>query len=91
MNKPKLFFKRRDVREHFGVTNYRVTALIADGILPEPVRTKGRTPYWTRQMVEIVENNLREKYTPKPVKTGTIRPLSEKDRAAIRMSLIQNP
>lgn len=87
----KFYFSRRDLRELLGITNYRISAHIEDGILDAPIKEKGRAPFWTKKMVETAIRLLEEKAKPKPVVLNRPRkskPLSERQREQIRRSVL---
>lgn len=61
----KLIYKRRDIREYFGITDYRIEQLIADGILPEPIRKAGRHPFWQSRQVRVAERRIHDLENPR--------------------------
>ncbi len=93
MNTPeinKIYYKRRDVREILGITNYRIRTMIADGILDAPVREKGRADFWTRKQVEAAIRRLEEKAALVTVvidRPRRCKPLSQRHRTQILRSV----
>lgn len=93
MNTPevkKFYYKRRDLREILGITNYRIRTMIADGILDAPVKEKGRAEFWTRKQVEAAIRRLEEKAAPKLVvidRPRRSKPLSQNHRTQILRSI----
>lgn len=80
----KLLFKRRDLREHFGVSNYKLDQMIGDGVLCKPLVKTGRHPIWARANVKAAEKRIDELNTSAQV-VIKMRPLSEKQREQRRM------
>ncbi len=64
----KLIYKRRDIRQHFGITDYGIEQLMADGILPEPIRKPGRHPFWQSRQVGLAERRIHDLDNPKPTR-----------------------
>lgn len=85
----KYIYKRRDIREHFGITDYGIEQLIADGVLPEPIRKKGRHPFWQIRQVRLAERRIHDLENPKPSRRidDTVRVHSEKQFEQMRRAL----
>ena len=86
---PKHYFSRRDLREVFGCSNYRVNALIEDGILDEPIQAVGRHDSWTRRQVLAAIRRREEKENPKPQildRPRRSKPLGKRHRQQIRLA-----
>ncbi len=64
----KLIYKRRDIRAYFGITDYGIDQLITDGILPEPIRKRGRHPFWQIRQVRLAERRIHDLENPKPTR-----------------------
>ncbi len=83
----RIIFNRRNLRELWLVTDYRIDALVKDGILPKPIKEKGRFPYWTPSQVRTAERRMNEKKNPVEATVAAdirTRPLSKKDCNEIR-------
>ena len=85
----KLIYKRRDIRQHFGVTDYRIEQLIADGILPKPISKKGRHPFWQSRQVRLAERRIHDLENPRPTRKvdPDVRGHSEKQFEQMRRAL----
>ncbi len=69
MSNEKLIYKRRDIRKYFGITDYCIDQFIADGILPEPIRKKGRHPFWQIRQVRLAERRIHDLENPRPTRS----------------------
>lgn len=85
----KLIYKRRDIRQHFGITDYRIDQLIADGILPEPIRKTGRHPFWQIRQVRLAERRIHDLENPRTTRKidETVRGHSAKQFEQMRRAL----
>ncbi len=85
----KPIYKRRDIREYFGITDYRIEQLMADGILPRPIHKKGRHPFWQSRQVRLAERRIHDLENPRPTRRidDTVRGHSAKQFEQMRRNL----